>query len=162
MQCKMRLASWVFPIVIMALGMLGVMASSARAQTIECVDEPVMGFFDADEDGVLSLAEVREADPDDPELQQIAESMEAEGLSGIQYRDCDASTPENEDGAGVSDTESGATPPGDIANGTEPADGETATSNGNGTEIVILLGVAGIVATIAVVALLSARQRRIT
>jgi hypothetical protein len=148
----------------MALGMLGVMASSARVQTIACVDEPVMGFFDADEDGVLTLAEVREADPDDPELQQIAESMEEEGLSGIQYRDCDAATPENEDGAGVSDTESGTVQQGDVANDDELTDGgmATETSNGGATEIVILLGIAGIVATIAVVALLSARQRRIT
>lgn len=63
--------------------------SPASAQTIECDEQPLLGAFDANDDGVVSVAEIRQADPDDQTLQEYADELEASDVFGVFYRGCD-------------------------------------------------------------------------
>ncbi len=79
----------IFSALVVSLGLLGLTASSAIAQTTTCVDQPALGFFDGNGDGVLSIAEIQSAAPGNTELQAVASDLEAAGISGIQYTGCD-------------------------------------------------------------------------
>ncbi len=89
-----------FVVLILVVGLLGITPSTMRAQTTECVDEPLLEFFDANGDGVLREEEIRAADPDNAELQSMADRMDDEGVAGLQYTGCD----ESDDGDQAPDT----------------------------------------------------------
>lgn len=71
------------------VGLWSVGVPFAGAQMIECTDQPLLATFDANDDGVLSVVEIRQADPDDVELQEYADELEAAGVIGVFYQGCD-------------------------------------------------------------------------
>ncbi len=120
-------------LLLLVVGLLGITPSSMSAQTIECVDEPLLEFFDENGDGELREEEIRAADPDNAELQSMADRMDDEGVAGLQYTGCvppdagsDAGTPEG-------GTPEGGTPEGGTPEGGTPEvldDGTDASSEG--------------------------------
>lgn len=139
-----------FVLLLLVVGLLGMAPSTMRAQTTECVDEPVLEFFDANDDSVLSEEEIRAADPDNAELQGLADRMEDEGVAGLQYTGCvppGAGTPEG--GAPESGTPQGAS----IANDafgegvtTLPESGETSDDGGGLNPAILVIGVGALLA----------------
>ncbi len=74
---------------------------SASAQLIECTDQPLLATFDANDDGILSVVEIRQANPDDDTLQEYADELEAADIIGVFYGGCgdlDADPNANADG----------------------------------------------------------------
>jgi hypothetical protein len=111
------------------------------------VDQPALGFFDGNGDGVLSIAEIQSAAPGNTELQAVANDLEAAGISGIQYTGCDGTGGGDQgggsgEGSGGSDqgsdssTGSGdSTAAGSLENATTPGNAE-AEDETHGTDAV--------------------------
>jgi hypothetical protein len=153
-------------LVLVAIALAGMATLPASAQTTECVDEPLLEFFDADDDGVLSVAEIRTADPDNVELQELADRTESEGISGLQYSGCDpdeetgidvsggtgeSGDPESDtaQGLGVADAESGVAAPVDPDGSDSAAD----DSDGRFGSVLLIVGIGGLLLLIGAVAL---------
>jgi len=134
--------------------LLGPLAGGAAAQSVACAEQPALGVFDGNGDGVLTVGEIRAAAPDNAQLQGIASQLEAKGISGIQYAGCNgsgngATTAGNGSNAGTTTTTAGAssngvttaaggsttgaTAGGGSGNGTSTTSAGTGSSTGNGT-----------------------------
>lgn len=124
----------IFSALVVSLGLLGLTASSAIAQTTTCVDQPALGFFDGNGDGVLSIAEIQSAAPGNTELQAVASDLEAAGISGIQYTGCDG-TGGGDQGGGSGEGSGGSDQGSDSSTGsgdsTAAGSLENATTPGN-------------------------------
>lgn len=72
------------------------MAEGSSRQNVPCVERPELQAFDRDGDGVLSVAEIRAADPDNAQLQELAIQLEATGIPGLRYTGCADAGPEGE------------------------------------------------------------------
>lgn len=55
---------------------------------LPCVEQPGFQVFDTDGDGVLSIAELKAAAPDNAQLQQVAGALEDAGVPGLRYTGC--------------------------------------------------------------------------
>ena len=72
------------------------MTDNAAGQSLPCVEQPLLAVFDSDQDGVLSVEEIRAAAPDNEQLQTIANQLQEQGVIGIRYSNCEetaAATP---------------------------------------------------------------------
>ncbi len=141
-------------LVLVAIALAGMATLPASAQTTECLDEPLLEFLDANEDGVLSIAEIRDAAPDDVELQELADRTESEGISGLQYSGCDpdeSGDPESDtaQGLGVADAESGVAAPVDPDGSDSGAD----DSDGRFGSVLLMVGIGGLLLLVGAVAL---------
>jgi len=67
---------------------------------LPCVEQPGFKVFDTDGDGVLSIAELRAADPDNAQLQQVAGALEDAGVPGLRYTGCGGGASEGDDATG--------------------------------------------------------------
>jgi hypothetical protein len=160
-----RTVQWLFAFatLLVASSLFAVLTSGVSAQATPCVEQPAFEFFDADEDGLLSVSELRAADPDNAELQQVADDLEAEGVPAIQYSGCDESVAGSDDG-----TQSGETG-GSVQDGDSATPGVGAASTelpgvDEGSEettgILMIASVAGGALILGVVAFVVLRQRR--
>lgn len=55
---------------------------------LPCVEEPALRTLDADGDGVLSIHELRSSVPDNEQVQELVDALEAHGIAGIRYTGC--------------------------------------------------------------------------
>jgi len=80
---------------LLCLGALGVMGTTvvpAAAQEI-CADQPGLAVVDANKDGVASVDEILAVAPDNTQVQEVIDQLEAQDITGIRYTGCDESTP---------------------------------------------------------------------
>ena len=123
--------------------LVGSLTSGASAQAIRCAPAPALAAIDSNGDGILTVDEIRSADPNNADLQAQASRLEAAGISGIQYTGCDPAAGGTTTGGGAGngtttgDTSGNGTTTGDgtgnnAAPGTGAANGST-TGDGTGT-----------------------------
>ena len=81
---------------LMALSIASVSLVSAQGSSTEyiCVDEPVLGMLDPNDDGVLTAKELKDIAtrfPDNQNLQELVKQVVEENVDGIRYEgDCEA------------------------------------------------------------------------
>lgn len=74
--------------VVLWLGALGTMALPVAAEEV-CREVPALAMVDTNTDGVASVEEIRAVAPDNARLQDLTAQLEAGGVTGIRYADCE-------------------------------------------------------------------------
>ncbi len=116
---------------LMAVGLMGAMTLPAAAEVV-CRESALLGGFDGDGNGVVSIGEIRTADPSNARLQEIAGELEAEGIEGIRYAGC-TGTGDGGSGTGDGGTGDGGTGTGNGGSGNGGSGtGDGDTGNGGG------------------------------
>lgn len=65
------------------------MSTPESVTNLPCVEQPAFGAFDTDGDGVLSISELKAADPNNAQLQEVSSALEAAGIAGLRYQGCE-------------------------------------------------------------------------